>query len=265
MANGLSLHIGLNAVSPDHYLGWDGALKGCELDADRMAALAVDQGFSAQMLHTAEATRKNVHEAFARCAATLVAGDIMLVTFAGHGGRVPDLDGDEHDLWDETWCLFDGQLIDDELRGLYAQFPAGVRVLVVADSCHSGTVIRAAPGDARAPAGFRFRVMPRAVELRVCEAHRSEYEDRQAGGPPAAPEATVRLLAACQDDQLAMEGSDGGLFTRAMLDVWSTPFTGDYPAFVAQIGRRMPSRQRPNHLVLGPHDPAFDAQRPFRI
>ena len=40
MAKGVSIHIGLNAVDPEHYSGWDGALAGCENDARDMEALA---------------------------------------------------------------------------------------------------------------------------------------------------------------------------------------------------------------------------------
>jgi hypothetical protein len=36
---GMSLHIGLNAVSPDHYSGWSGDLIACEFDANDMAAI----------------------------------------------------------------------------------------------------------------------------------------------------------------------------------------------------------------------------------
>ena len=39
-AKGISLHLGLNVVDPDHYGGWDGALKACEADANAMEALA---------------------------------------------------------------------------------------------------------------------------------------------------------------------------------------------------------------------------------
>ena len=34
-ARGISLHIGLNAVDPAQYEGWDGALTACEFDAER--------------------------------------------------------------------------------------------------------------------------------------------------------------------------------------------------------------------------------------
>ena len=37
---GISLHIGLNRVDPAHYKGWDGALQGCENDANDLRAIA---------------------------------------------------------------------------------------------------------------------------------------------------------------------------------------------------------------------------------
>ena len=39
MPVGASLHIGLNAVDPKQYSGWDGQLTACEFDANDMGAL----------------------------------------------------------------------------------------------------------------------------------------------------------------------------------------------------------------------------------
>ena len=38
---------------------------------------------------------------------------------------MPDVTGEEDDKKDETWCLFDGQLIDDELYYELSRFAAG--------------------------------------------------------------------------------------------------------------------------------------------
>ena len=43
----MSLHIGLNSVSPKHYEGWSGPLAACEFDANDMEAIAKSQGIAA--------------------------------------------------------------------------------------------------------------------------------------------------------------------------------------------------------------------------
>ena len=52
------------------------------------------------------------------------------------------MNGDEKDDYDETWCLKDKQVIDDELFNIYAKFKKGVNILILSDSCHSGSVSR---------------------------------------------------------------------------------------------------------------------------
>src|SRR5678815_3771458 len=79
-----------------------------------------------------------------KAAKLLAAGDLYFLSYSGHGGQVPDVTGEEDDKKDETWCLFDGQLIDDELYYELSRFGEGVRILVLSDSCHSGTVTREA-------------------------------------------------------------------------------------------------------------------------
>ena len=54
---GVSLHIGLNAVSPAAYGGWDGPLAACEFDAKDMAAIARAQGMKTTLLLTKKGTR----------------------------------------------------------------------------------------------------------------------------------------------------------------------------------------------------------------
>jgi hypothetical protein len=51
-----------------------------------------------------------------------------LLTYSGHGSQIPDVSQDEVDHYDETWCLYDGQLLDDELFSLLSVGPeeAGV-------------------------------------------------------------------------------------------------------------------------------------------
>jgi peptidoglycan hydrolase-like protein with peptidoglycan-binding domain len=141
----LSLHIGVDSVDPAQYGGWSGNLSGCENDARTMTAVASAEGFATTQLFTRQATTANVLGAIRDAAGRLRPGGTFLLTYAGHGGQVPNAnagDDPEQDAQDETWVLFDRQLIDDEIKQALTAFPAGTNIVMLSDSCHSGTVHR---------------------------------------------------------------------------------------------------------------------------
>ena len=145
-ARAMSLHIGMNRVDPAKYGGWDGALSGCERDAQTMTAIARAEGFTARNLKAPEATAGRILAEISQAAQVLRTGDKFLLTYAGHGGQVSDLTGtEESDQKDETWVAYDRQIIDDELWLALSEFSEGVDIIMVSDSCHSGTVFRLAP------------------------------------------------------------------------------------------------------------------------
>jgi len=279
MAKGMSVHVGLNEVDPKHYAGWAGPLGACEADATSMQAIAKGTGYKTRVLLTQAATRASVREAIRDAAARLVTGDIFLVSYAGHGGYVPDESGDEPDRADETWCLYDGELIDDELLQLWKGFAPGVRVLVLSDSCHSGTVTRAAHGQLDTAVAAKelralgidkpvFRFMPPDVARKTYQANKAFYDQLGKSVPSeaGAPSATVRLISGCQDDETSADGPFNGLFTGTLLKVWNDGgFKGDYATFHSEIVKRMPKTQQPNHDCIGAAAPAFDKQKPFAI
>jgi hypothetical protein len=270
---GIGVAIGLNELDPAHYGGWSGRLRSCEADAAAITQLGASRGFEMTTLLTQAATRAAVTSALDRGARELVAGDMFLLSYSGHGGQVPDLNGDEDDYLDETWCLHDGQVIDDELHLWLSKFAAGVRVLVLSDSCHSGTVTRKdhdglAPAALPAP-GTVVRAMPGDVAIRTYEQHRTQYGALQRIIPPdikAQIRATVRLLSGCLDHELALDGPAHGLFTGTLLDVWNDGrFTGTYDEFHRAIVSRTQPIQTPNHFVIGAPSPSFDAEPPFTL
>lgn len=145
LQKGRSLHIGVNNVDQQAYQTTGTTvpvLAGCVNDAKSMQFLAADQGFVTQILTDDQATSSEVIRLVSSYAGELEAGDIFLLTFSGHGSQIPDVNGDEDDSRDETWVLYDRMLIDDELFQLFGQFAAGVRIFMLSDSCHSGTVAR---------------------------------------------------------------------------------------------------------------------------
>jgi len=58
--------------------------------------------------------------------------------YTGHGGQAEDEDGDEDDGWDETMCLLDEEMVDDELhRRLVQRVPKGAHLTALMDCCNS--------------------------------------------------------------------------------------------------------------------------------
>ena len=272
-AKGLSLHLGLNRVDPAHYGGWDGALSACEFDAKDMNALAKAQGFTTRTLLTPQATTAAVIGAIQQAAATLRSGDIFFLSYSGHGGQVPDTNGDEADGQDETWVMFDRELVDDELYALWGRFAAGVRIVMLSDSCHSGTVARFMPTFLRANAGMvmppKSRLMPPDVALKTYRRNKALYDGIQktvGASEKARVRATVLLISGCQDNQLSMDGNRNGLFTEKLRKVWrGGKFTGTHKQFRNKIAALMPASQTPNYFKVGAANAAFEAQKPFTL
>ncbi|MGK0222619.1 MAG: putative caspase-like protein, partial [Limisphaerales bacterium] len=147
-AKGMALVIGVEHVDETKYRGWSGKLNCTSNDANAIAELAKEKGFSTTLLLTSDATTHGVKEGILHAASELESGDIFFMYYSGHGGSTNDKSADEAgDGKDETLCLYDAQLLDDELYVLWPHFAAGVRVLVVADCCHSGSMTRNAVDD----------------------------------------------------------------------------------------------------------------------
>jgi len=137
----LSLHIGLNHIDPDAY-GTDGELANCQNDCNAMAKIAKLKGFQSTILQDSDASCPRVTSEISNAAKVLQSGDYFFLTYAGHGSQVPDEDNEEEDGMNETWVLYDRMMIDNELYHLWSTFKAGVKIFVVSDSCHSGTLMR---------------------------------------------------------------------------------------------------------------------------
>lgn len=270
MAKGMALTIGLNAVDPVHYRGWSGVLNASESDASAYANLAKSKNYEVTTLLTKDATREKVISEISRAANTLKAGDIFILGYSGHGGQIPDLNGDEEDGLDETICLYDGQLIDDELNAQFAKFIEGVRVLVFSDSCHSGTVTKEDPIDSIQNSTDRYKYMPLDVCKNVYEANKSFYnkilQDKSLSGAVDNIKATVLLLSGCQDNQFSRDGVVNSLFTAKLLSVWNNGLCDkNYRQFYDEVFKMMPSFQQPNYYRTGKIDPEFEKEKVLEI
>ncbi|KAI9187686.1 Ca(2+)-dependent cysteine protease [Blastocladiella emersonii ATCC 22665] len=121
-------------------------IPGCDVDANNMAKIARMMGIPNVFVYTDKnkaITRKNILDALTSMVSGARPGDTLLFSYAGHGGQTKDTSGDEAngDGLDEFLVCADGMVLDDEIRVLLAQLPAGCRMVVVFDCCHSGTMV----------------------------------------------------------------------------------------------------------------------------
>ena len=287
---GMALLIGVNSVDPAEYDGWEGFLPVCENDAVVMDEMLTKLKFKTKTLLTRDATRKNVLNEIDDAAKALKTGDKFVIYYSGHGGQMPDINskkiidaGDEIDGLDETWCLYDGEVIDDILFQRWFKFRAGVRIIVISDSCHSGSVIKRIVRGAAEIVDEEIvsKRMPMDVGIRVFQKHEKEYRAFNKKETPlrasktkkiskADIKATVLLMSGCQDNQLSQAQSysypDNSLFTAIMMGILSKPKKPTkYSSLMKVIRSKMPQDQQPNLMTLGKKPEVLEEQKPFKI
>ncbi len=93
-------------------------------------------------------------------------GDTLFFHFSGHGTQIPTDDPQETDGLDEAIVPTDMNVIlDDDLRVIVCKLPLGAHFTMLADCCHSGTMldhkVRDLPlGTSKAPNGDRPYIGP---------------------------------------------------------------------------------------------------------
>lgn len=269
---GYSLHIGVNKLKKTHYGGWGGALRSPENDAKAMQKLAKTSGFvKAISLLTTKAKRDAVLGEMQSMAKELQPGDLFFLSYSGHGGQVKDVNKDEFDRLDETWCLYDGQLLDDEIFWCLSKFRKGVRVVAMIDCCHSGTALKAIQDHVKKDPLPRRRkkVVPTEILIKTLVKNRKFYLEK--GKAPKLKNvqdkigASVIQISACQDDEVAYDGSKTSLFTEYLLKTWNRgKFKGSHRAFHKEIEEMIPLGT-PNYFTFGPKIASFTRSKPFSI
>lgn len=243
-----SLHIGIN-----NYPGTDSDLSGCVNDANDWREAMVAKRFEAVSLIDGNATKSNMHEAISKIVGDTGQKDIAVITFSGHGTWVPDEDGDELDWRDEALCPHDidqGNLLtDDELYDIFSDRRRGARIIMISDSCHSGSVSRARsimPGAENDPWNFqKIRYLAPELCLKGDETllrRARQVENTKARGKIRA--ASV-LLSGCKDDEYSYDawfnGKANGAFTYVALHALkSLPDDATYRDWHRKIRENLP-------------------------
>lgn len=249
-----ALCIGIN-----DYPGTGSDLAGCVNDAKDWAAVLKGRGFSADMMFNRDATVKGIKEAMKEVLGKAKSGDSVVIQYSGHGSFVPDDDGDEPDGTDECICPYDisskGPITDDQLFDLYSSRKQGVKLLVISDSCHSGTVARFAPittpptiKGGNAPRR-KVRFLPPAAFL--SKGKMAKLGSRRASRISSPPGRYAALLmAGCQDSEYSydayFQGRPNGAFTFiALRELAGLKPNATYKNWYDAIRKALPSQQYP--------------------
>jgi uncharacterized caspase-like protein len=219
-----ALLVGVNEYMNSHFT----SLRGCENDVAMVEdLLATRYNFDRthmRVLLSRQATKQAIVNGIRWLIQNVEPGDVAVFHFSGHGSQAPDQNGDEADRVDESICPADvafehwnNDITDDELGSLLAQIRTD-NLLVILDSCHSGTGTR------------RYDVIPRRITFLE-----RGFNGITSGGTQVAEGARGMLdkglgnhilIAGCLDHQTSADASfrapDGQVFYAGVLTYYLT-------------------------------------------
>lgn len=235
-------------VGINDYPGSSNDLQGCVNDArDWSGLLKTRFTFdSVKTLLDSQATASNVKNELQSLISNSKAGDIIVFTYSGHGTTVSDDNGDEEDRLDEAICCYDNIVRDDELRKIISTTPSGVKLTIISDSCHSGTITREflIKENSIAKAGRpapKPRYMPSPISTRSKKAI-------QADKPFLSQENMIEiLLTGCRNIEYSYDANIKGKFMGAMsssaIEIIKANPTTTWNEFYKELRKILPSKR----------------------
>ena len=246
------LFVGINA-----YQGGINPLKGCVNDATKMReAMMTKFGFKAadtMLLTDAAATREAILTNLQKYQTLARVGDLLVFHYSGHGTLFPDSYSEEQD---ETKLIYieapgdDGKMevmyergtydsaivpvdarsrtsgkawrnliLDDELYAIFSAVTRkGAQVVLISDSCHSGSIERAIPQDVQT----RTQSLATVFGVRrFSELDLEKPEAKTVSKTPPPAKGLYVAMTGSKDDEFSLDASFGGvpmgLFTSKLL------------------------------------------------
>lgn len=263
-------------------------LNGCLNDISAMRAFLEDRVGSGtdrlelRVLLNEQATRKSIIDGFRMHLSRGVKGDVALFYYSGHGSQAPTAEEFWHlepDRLDETLVCYDSRLsgnfdlADKEISQLIAEVAGHEpHIVVILDSCHSGSATRAAEpaGLRRVPTDTRRRPASSYL-VTPDEAASTIIGMRSATATPSKwvrlPRGSHVLLAACQADEeakeLASAGQVRGVFSLTLLQTLGYASSGTtYRDLFATVNARVRARVARQSPLIEATD-ISDLDRPF--
>ena len=241
-------------VGINDYPGVNSDLSGCVNDANDWAELLVSRDFAVNILLDGNATKAHIVEMMQDIVARTGYGETGLIQYSGHGTWIPDLDGDEPDRRDEALCphdIADGKLItDDEIAEVFSAKRHGARIVLISDSCHSGSVQRLIGPIGASRDKVRFLAPGAFLDGRDLQrAARALPTLRSRSRAKVRANVSV-LLSGCQDWEYSYDAWFGqranGAFSYVSLMAWRAVAPGaSYQEWMDRIRTTLPSQDYP--------------------
>ena len=218
-------------------------LRGCVNDAKGWASLLTSRyDFTkgdVKVLLDGQATKKAVVKEFKALLAKAKKGDVLVFTNSSHGSYEVDTSRDESDAFDEAICPWDcdtSLVLDDELRSAIAGLKPGVRLYVISDSCHSGSLTRA---PRRASSKFRrSRFLSPAVRGAPTVDDAASRSIRKKREKFPEEEMKELLLSGCNPRQSSWDDKFGATFHGALTYYALQVIRAGRAAFTSRLGHR---------------------------
>jgi len=256
--------INLNSSGYDGWTGFE-PLPGCTQDLKNMRKLL--EGYKFDQLYILSGrnlgTAQYIIKTLEYQTSLLKAGDLFVFYFTGHGVQAPHPERIEKDGFDDAICCYDRPLLDLELGNVWAKVGFGVRIVMMSDSCHSGT---------------------NAAILSKIENMRTDFMKSMSITASSSSSTYPRITSvnikamlihygACEDRDTSAAYDTGSPFTDAIYELCQEgKFPGNYPALCQAIIKKTQERGLPQiaqYNELGPRTSlefnAFRNQKPFTI
>ena len=260
---GYALHIGVDKTDETVY-GHITQLNGCVNDAKALKSITEKERFDTiVLLENRNATRENILKNLKSFADVSRPGDLVVVSYAGHGSYIVDESGDEalsgNDPKDEVLVTYNGFLVDDEIFEVFQEFKVGVRVVWIGDSCHSTSQTRAFPTMRKES---KYRILDQYKAQQHYKSRQHFYDQKRSELKRSGlteVNAAVWNMFACQETELAEEFSGRGLFTLEIEKLYASGEVLTIAEATERLNQPLTDSQNPSVEFFGKNPDLFNA------
>jgi len=223
-------------VGINNYPGTVNDLNGCVNDANDWTKLLTSFGFQIAKILNEQATKNNILTVFENLVNEAALGDVVVFTYSGHGTQVLDTSGDEQDGYDEALYVYDDSLLDDEFRAILEKANKDAEIIVILDSCFSGTMTKAMVEESTRPRFVKTDHIPPSTVLKKPFLAKATDENM-----------IEILISGCSDTEYSYDAFINGKWNGAMTSYATSIIKPEqtYNEFYSQLREKLPSTEYP--------------------